>query len=148
MAAELLGYVAPARKSQTSNSAGVISPVLLGKAPKSPSTQEVYTKTGRHSAKAQRILRGNPAKEYHLIRGGTSEGNSCFEVRKKLRRCRLLGLCETKHIGHHMSSTCLRIIRAVSITRQNLLYFEEISFTYLFIFKFICTCFCHNFYTL
>lgn len=29
--AELLGYVAPARKSQTSNSAGVISPVLLGK---------------------------------------------------------------------------------------------------------------------
>lgn len=67
--AELLGYVAPARKSQTSNSAGVMSPVLLGKAPKSPSTQEVYTKTGRHSAKAHRILRGNPAKEYHLIRG-------------------------------------------------------------------------------
>ena len=146
--AELLGYVAPARKSQTSNSAGVISPVPLGKAPESPSTQEVYTKTGRHSAKAHRILRGNPAKKYHLIRGGTSEGNSCFEVRKKIRRCRLLGLCETKHIGHQMSSTCLRIIRAVSITRQNLLYFEEISFTYLFIFKFICTCFCHNFYTL
>lgn len=131
--AELLGYVAPARKSQTSNSAGVISPVLLGKAPKSPSTQEVYTKTGRHSAKAHRILRGNPAKKYHLIRGGTSEGNSCFEVRKKIRRCRLLGLCETKHIGHQMSSTCLRIIRAVSITRQNLLYFEEFHLlTYLF----------------
>ena len=32
-----------------------------------------------------------------------------------------------------MSSTCLRIIRAVSITRQNLLYFEEFHLlTYLF----------------
>ncbi|CAH3145410.1 unnamed protein product, partial [Pocillopora meandrina] len=70
-----------------------ISPVLLGKAPKSPSTQEVYTKTGKHSAKAHRILRVNPAKEYHLIRGELAKNITIQSLTQTARYCLPTVLC-------------------------------------------------------